>query len=63
MVTDRVPPPASCHHPGTGLDAHPEVYSALNGPSECHVIGPFKDFDITGELGRIRLPTLLFYLV
>jgi len=42
--------PASCHHPGTGLDAHLEVYSTLNGASESQVIGPFKDSDITGEL-------------
>jgi len=26
------------------------VCSTLNGASEFHVIGPFKDFDITGEL-------------
>jgi L-proline amide hydrolase len=36
------------------------VYSTLNGPSEFHVIGPFEDFGITGQRGRIRLPALLF---
>ena len=40
--------------------ANPEVYATMNGPSEFHVIGPLKDFDITGELDRIRTPTLLF---
>jgi len=43
-----------------GLAAHPEVYETMNGPSEFHVIGPLKDFDVTPDLGRIRTPTLLF---
>jgi len=43
-----------------GLEANPEVYYTMNGPSEFHVIGPLKDFDITAELGAIGAPTLLF---
>ena len=43
-----------------GLEANPEVYNTMNGPSEFHVIGPLKDFDITADLGRIAVPTLLF---
>jgi len=43
-----------------GIDANPEVYHTMNGPSEFHVIGPLKDFDVTGELHRIEVPTLLF---
>jgi L-proline amide hydrolase len=43
-----------------GLMANPEVYFTMNGPSEFHVIGPLKDFDITAGLGAIRAPTLLF---
>jgi len=43
-----------------GLAAHPEVYKTMNGPSEFHVIGPLKDFDVTGELSAISVPTLLF---
>src|SRR5437879_2006941 len=35
-----------------GLEANPEVYNTMNGPSEFHVIGPLKDFDITADLGR-----------
>ena len=35
----------------SGLDANPEVYHTMNGPSEFHVIGPLKDFDVTAELG------------
>jgi proline-specific peptidase len=42
------------------LEANPEVYHAMNGPSEFHVIGTIKDWDITAELGRIQVPTLLF---
>jgi proline-specific peptidase len=42
------------------LDANPEVYHAMNGPSEFHVIGTLRDWDITPELGRIQVPTLLF---
>ena len=33
------------------LEANPEVYHAMNGPSEFHVIGTIKDWDITPELG------------
>ena len=43
-----------------GLAENPEVYNTMNGPSEFHVIGPLKDFDLTAALGRITMPTLLF---
>jgi L-proline amide hydrolase len=43
-----------------GLNGNPEVYHTMNGPSEFHVIGPLKDFDLLAELGRIEVPTLLF---
>ncbi len=43
-----------------GLEANPEVYFTMNGPSEFHVIGPLKDFDITADLGSVNVPTLLF---
>lgn len=43
-----------------GLNANPEVYYTMNGPSEFHVIGPLKDFDVTDQLGAIQVPTLLF---
>jgi proline-specific peptidase len=42
------------------LEANPEVYHAMNGPSEFHVIGTIRDFDVTPQLGRIQAPTLLF---
>lgn len=37
----------------------PEVYHTMNGPSEFHVIGTLKSWDITDRLGEITLPTLL----
>jgi len=35
------------------------VYGYMNGPSEFHVIGVIKDWDITSRLGEIKLPTLI----
>jgi proline-specific peptidases, Bacillus coagulans-type subfamily len=40
--------------------ANPEVYNTMNGPSEFHVIGTLREWDITPQLGRIQVPTLLF---
>ena len=40
--------------------ANPEVYNTMNGPSEFYVIGTLRDWDITLQLGRIEVPTLLF---
>jgi proline-specific peptidase len=42
------------------LDANPEVYHSMNGPSEFHVIGTIRDWDITDRLGEIEAPTLIF---
>jgi len=41
------------------LTANPEVYHTMNGPSEFHVIGVLKNWNITARLGEIRLPTLV----
>jgi L-proline amide hydrolase len=41
------------------LESNPEVYNVMNGPSEFHVIGKLKDWDITSRLGEIALPTLV----
>ena len=37
----------------------PEVYNTMNGPSEFHVIGVIKDWDIVARLGEIRVPSLI----
>lgn len=36
-----------------------EVYNTMNGPSEFHVIGKLKNWDITDRLGEIHIPTLI----
>ena len=36
-----------------------EVYHTMWGPSEVHVTGTLKDWDITNRLGGIHLPTLV----
>ena len=41
------------------MDADPTVYHTMNGPSEFHVIGTLKSWDITDRLHEITTPTLL----
>jgi proline-specific peptidase len=36
-----------------------QVYNTMNGPSEFHVIGHLKNWDIRDRLGDIHLPSLL----
>jgi L-proline amide hydrolase len=36
-----------------------QVYETMNGPSEFHVIGTCKDWDIRDRLAEIRIPTLV----
>ena len=38
---------------------NPEVYHTMNGPSEFHVIGSLKTWDVIPRLGDIRVPTLV----
>ncbi|MEI6249984.1 MAG: proline iminopeptidase-family hydrolase [Actinomycetes bacterium] len=55
----RVPAPA-CVLEGRRKQALDHtVYHTMNGPSEFHVVGSLKDWDITDELHRISVPTLL----
>jgi len=41
------------------LDEHPEVYNTMNGPSEFHVVGTLKTWDVRHRLGEIHAPTLV----
>ncbi len=41
------------------ITEHGEVYRHMNGPSEFHVVGTLKDWDIIDRLGEIRVPTLV----
>jgi len=38
---------------------HGEVYNYMNGPSEFHVIGTLREWDVTDRLGELRVPTLV----
>ncbi|MFN8590406.1 MAG: proline iminopeptidase-family hydrolase [Thermomicrobiales bacterium] len=38
---------------------NPEVYYTMNGPSEFHVVGTLKEWNIIPRLGEIRVPTLV----
>jgi L-proline amide hydrolase len=55
----RVPWPDCVQRTFDQIDADPTVYHTMNGPSEFHVIGSLKDWDITDRLAEIRVPTLL----
>jgi L-proline amide hydrolase len=39
--------------------ANPEIYHTMAGPSEFHVTGTLKEWDIRDRLGEIQLPTLV----
>jgi L-proline amide hydrolase len=41
------------------IDRDPTVYHTMNGPSEFHVIGSIKDWQVKSRLGEINVPTLL----
>jgi proline-specific peptidase len=41
------------------LERNPEVYYTMNGPSEFHVTGTIKDWNIVDRLDEIRVPTLV----
>ena len=53
------PWPEALTHAFEKLMQDPEVYLTMNGPSDFHVTGVLKDWDITGRLGAIRVPTLI----
>jgi proline-specific peptidase len=41
------------------LQANSEVYNVMNGPSEFHVTGALREWDITSRLPEIALPALV----
>jgi L-proline amide hydrolase len=41
------------------LEAEPTVYHTMNGPSEFHVIGTIRDWNIVDRLDAISAPTLV----
>jgi L-proline amide hydrolase len=41
------------------LNEDPTVYHTMNGPSEFHVVGSLRGWDITPQLGEIAVPVLV----
>jgi proline-specific peptidase len=41
------------------LEEHGEVYRYMNGPSEFHVVGTLREWDITDRLHEIEIPALV----
>jgi L-proline amide hydrolase len=55
----RIPFPDGLQRSFAQLGEDPTVYHAMNGPSEFHVIGTLKGWDITPRLGDVRVPVLV----
>jgi L-proline amide hydrolase len=55
----RIPQPPYVVASFEQLAADPTVYHTMNGPSEFHVIGSLKHWDIRPQLKEIKTPTLL----
>jgi L-proline amide hydrolase len=55
----RVPWPDCLERSFAHMADDPTVYHTMNGPSEFHVIGSLKTWDITDRLHAITTPTLL----
>jgi len=55
----RVPWPDCVQRSFDQIAADPTVYHTMNGPSEFHVVGSLKTWDITDRLHEIATPTLL----
>jgi proline-specific peptidase len=54
-----VPNPEYVQRSFDKLAQYPEVYNTMNGPSEFHVIGTLKTWDVRHRLGEIHAPTLI----
>jgi L-proline amide hydrolase len=54
-----VPFPDSVQRSFAQMDEEPTVYHTMNGPSEFHVIGKLRGWNITPRLSEIRVPVLL----
>jgi L-proline amide hydrolase len=54
-----VPNPDYVKRSFDSIERNPEVYFTMNGPSEFHVVGTLKQWDIIPRLGEIKVPTLV----
>jgi L-proline amide hydrolase len=41
------------------MEEDPRVYQAMCGPSEFHITGSLRDWDLSERLGEIQQPTLV----
>jgi L-proline amide hydrolase len=55
----RIPQPQCLVDSFSQIATEPTVYHTMNGPSEFHVIGSLKHWDIRPGLNKIKVPTLL----
>ena len=55
----RVPMPPDVVDSFEIMASEPTVYHTMNGPSEFHVIGTLKEWDIHDDLHKINVPTLI----
>jgi L-proline amide hydrolase len=55
----RIPFPDGLKRTFAQLAEDPTVYHTINGPSEFHVIGTLKGWDITPRLGDVLVPVLV----
>jgi len=55
----RIPFPDALQRTFDQLAEDPTVYHTMNGPSEFHVIGSLRGWDITPRLGGIDVPVLV----
>jgi L-proline amide hydrolase len=55
----RIPFPEPLLRTFDQLAEDPTVYRTMNGPSEFHVTGTLRDWDITPRLGGVRVPVLV----
>ena len=55
----RIPWPPEVSATFDFLEQDPTVYRTMNGPSEFHIIGSCKDWQVKDRLHEIRLPTLI----
>lgn len=54
-----VPFPDSLQRSFDQMNEEPTVYHTMNGPSEFHVIGKLRGWDITPRLGDVQVPVLV----
>lgn len=55
----RIPYPPEVAASFEWLDRDPTVYRTMNGPSEFHIIGSCKDWQVKDRLHEIHVPTLI----